>query len=407
MGVVRAVAMIATGIAGRSWRAWVTDAGAIRPWDGSPPLDWYVAADDRWHRPADEPAVRQRRIDGTPVTETRVRVPNGDVVQRIYSVADGGGITVIEIENESTMPVAVAFDRRDVLTERDVGEVPIEGIDLGPDAFVRPLGHRATLRIGIRHDDRRPGALPPGLPTATQVARGWSALAERAGRLVLPDGEGGADLAAAIVGQRCELALGVIPVAADAPAAFAVALGELVRMGEHPDPWIPELAEAVAAIGPVDGWANDVALAAAGRVLVAAGERRGRRDLDRIVARRTASSRPHTVVQGVFRVPWLESQLASGGALLPDGVPDAWLGAPIEAYGVPTGDTTSVSFAVRWHGARPAVLWEQQGEPIELSAPTLAPGWSSREPTGEALWPEPPNRWSAAADGPDSPASFS
>ena len=139
--------MITTGVTGRPWRASVTPFGAIEPWDDGEPLNWFVAADDRWHAPADQPAVRQRRIEGTAVVETRLRVPNGDVVQRVYSVADAGGLTVVEVENESTMPVAVAFDRRDVLTERQIADVPIEGIELPPEAFVLPLGHKAVLRI--------------------------------------------------------------------------------------------------------------------------------------------------------------------------------------------------------------------------------------------------------------------
>ena len=34
-------------------RASVTPWGAVEPWDGGERLDWYVAADDRWHVPAD------------------------------------------------------------------------------------------------------------------------------------------------------------------------------------------------------------------------------------------------------------------------------------------------------------------------------------------------------------------
>jgi hypothetical protein len=48
-----------------------------------------------------------------------------------------------------------------------------------------------------------------------------------------------------------------------------------------------------------------------------------------------------------------------------------------------------VAYAVRWHGSRPAVLWEQTGDPVELVAPAVAPAWRTREATGEALWPEP------------------
>jgi hypothetical protein len=334
--------------------------------------------------------VRQQRVEGTALVETRVRVPNGDVVQRVYSVADAGGLTIVEVENESTMPVAIAFDHRDVLTERQIADVPIEGIDLPAGAFVLPLGHKASLRVGVAHNGRRPGRLPARLPTATQVARGWLSLTERASRFVLPDGERGAALATAITAERCELALGSIPRAADDPAGYALALGELVRLGEEPDHWIPELVEAVERLGPLVGWDADVALAAAGRVLVAAGEARARRDLGKIVERRAPCVVPGEPPGGVRSVPWLESQLAAGGSLLPEGFPPSWLGQSFDVYGVPTGDTSSVSYAIRWHGERPAVLWEQSGPPVELTAPLVAPGWSSSEPTGEALWPPPP-----------------
>ena len=284
--------MITTGVTGRPWRASVTPFGAIEPWDGGAPLNWFVAADDRWHVPADQPAVRQRRIEGTAVVETRLRVPNGDVVERVYSVADAGGLTVVEVENESTMPVAVAFDRRDVLTERQIADVPIEGIELPPEAFVLPLGHKAVLRIAVAHGAQRSGSFPSGLATSTQVVRGWLSLTERASRFVLPDGGRGASLTEAVTAERCELALGSIPHGDDDPVGFALALGELVRIGEQPEPWIPELVGAVEQIGPRPGWDADAALLAADRVLAAAGERRAQRDLQRIIAGRRAASVP-------------------------------------------------------------------------------------------------------------------
>jgi hypothetical protein len=381
--------MITTGITGSTWRASITPWGAIEPWDGVPTLDWYVAADDRWHVPANEPTVRQSRLDGTPVTETRVRVPNGDVVQRILSVPDGGGVTIVEVENESTMPVAIAFDRSDVLTERPIGDIPIEGIDLPDGAFVLPLGHRAVLRIGIVHGEQRAGRLPIGLPASRQVANGWLGTTERASRFVLPDGVDGDALAERITAMRCEIALGAVPHGGDDPAGFAIALGELVRMGEPVGPWLVELAEAVEAIGPTTGWVHDRALAAAARVLAVAGEDRALGDLRRIVRGRTPSPRPDQTPDDLAAIPWLERRLAHGGELLPDGFPPPWLGQSFEVYGVPTGPDSTVSYAVRWHGERPAVLWEQSGTPIALTAPAVAPDWTTDEQQGEALWPPP------------------
>jgi hypothetical protein len=50
-----------------------------------------------------------------------------------------------------------------------------------------------------------------------------------------------------------------------------------------------------------------------------------------------------------------------------------------------------VSFAVRWHGERPAVLWDAP-EGVTLRAPVLDPGWSVAGGRGETLlraWPRP------------------
>jgi hypothetical protein len=394
------VAPVTTGVVGRRWRASVTTWGAIEPWDGSPPLDWYVAADDRWHVPRHEPAVRQARVDGTPVTETRVRVPGGDVVQTVYSCADAGGVTVIEVVNESSLPVAIAFDRRNVLTERPIADVPIAGITLPAESFVMPLAHKARVRIGLAHGRAAGGALPARLPTASQVARGWVALSARASRFVLPEGEDGMSLARRLIAERCEVVLRGARDPADDPPAFVVGAGELVRLGEAAAPGLVEdVAVAAEALAADARWEADVALAAATRLLAAAGEERGVRDVERIVAGRPLSSRPlssrpvspppASAPNGVFAVPWLEVQFANGTRLFPGGLRRAWLGESIEAHDVPTGASSSVSLAVRWHGARPAVLWEQSGGPVRLSSPVLSPQWESTEASGEALWPDP------------------
>jgi hypothetical protein len=256
--------------------------------------------------------------------------------------------------------------------------------------------------------------LPGGLPTARQVANGWLTTTERASRFVLPDGAVGSVLAARVTSLRCEVALGDIPSAGDDAAGYALAIGELVRMGEGPDPWLPELVEAVERLGPDGTWAASMALVAADRVLAAAGEARARRDLARIVDSRPAAERPSSPPDGLAAIPWLETLFSVDGALLPTGLPDDWLGQSIEVYGVPTSASGAVSFALRWHGERPAVLWEQAGDPVELSAPVMAPEWTTSEVTGEGLWPVPPNASPHGGVGggelpelPDEPPSFS
>lgn len=386
------MASITTGVTGGGWRASVTGWGAIEPWGDAPTLDWHIAADDRWHSPKREAAVRQRRIDGTAVVETRVRIPDGDAVQRVYSVPDHGGLTVIEVENESPLAIAVAFTTGGVLSARPPS-APIEGIDLPPGSVAFPIGHHATLTVALAHDGRGAGALPAGLPTVAGVVRGWLATVERASRLLLPDGA----LAERVVAQRCELAL-VGPAHPDTdPVGFLLAVGQLVRMGEKAADWVPDIAYALesALKAAAHDWALAASLDAAEHVLAVAGEHRACRDVQAARSRADAShSLPAMApADAALFVSWAERLLVDvqpgAGWLLPAGLPSGWEGNNFEVYGVPTGPTGSVSFAVRWHGERPAVLWEQSGEAVALASPVLAPTWHTAERKGEALWPQP------------------
>ena len=104
--------------------------------------------------------------------------------------------------NESPLPIAVAFGRGDLRSVRAPADMPIEGIDLPRGSVAFPVGHHATLTVGLAHRGGA-GALPSTWPSPEQVVRGWVAMAERAGRVVLPD-EG---LAAALVTARVDLSL--------------------------------------------------------------------------------------------------------------------------------------------------------------------------------------------------------
>ena len=74
--------------------------------------------------------------------------------------------------------------------------------------------------------------------------------------------------------------------------------------------------------------------------------------------------------------------------------PQQWWGRPLEAHGIRTRHG-AVSFGVRWHGKRPAVLWQivaGAGVDVDvvpvLTAPGLDPGWRGEGWTGEALLSE-------------------
>jgi hypothetical protein len=69
-------------------------------------------------------------------------------------------------------------------------------------------------------------------------------------------------------------------------------------------------------------------------------------------------------------------------------LPSDWLGQGIEVHEAPT-DLGSFSFGIRWHGERPALLWELDPHPgvddLELVAPGLDPMWRGAGLRGEAL----------------------
>jgi hypothetical protein len=388
------------GAVGTPCRALVApwgDVTALRGRDEEP-LSWYVAADDRWHRPATESTVRQRRLDGTPVVETRVRIPDGDAVHRVWSVPDRGGLTVVEVENESPLAFAVAFAGPRVLTERPPADVPISGIDLPDGAIVLPVGHRSLVRVAIPHDPDRFGTWSlPVLAPAQAVVRGWLTVVHRASRLVLPDD----GLADAVTAARTDLLLEG-PVDQGDPVGFLLDVAELGRLGDGPDSWMPEIVGPVAAVARLDDPEVDLALEACERLAVLARDDVAAADLARLRARRLRDGRtPGPLRTGPFSdvrrgasvgrfVADVEQRIAGGGRLLGAGLPHRWLGANFEVHAVPTGPRSSVSFAVRWHGERPALLWEQHGEPQLLAAPAVDPSWSTVEPAGETLWAAPP-----------------
>jgi hypothetical protein len=92
-------------------------------------------------------------------------------------------------------------------------------------------------------------------------------------------------------------------------------------------------------------------------------------------------------------------------------IPRRWYGQGIEVHDAPTRFGT-LSFAIRWHGARPALLWEldphDEDHAVVITCPGLDPSFRSTELRGDALL-EPPDGEvvdPAAAPGPDEGESF-
>ena len=389
----------------------------MTPWgdlefeDGTAPLRWYVAADDRWHHPAREVAVRQRLIDGTPVFETRVRVPRGDVVHTVWSTTIGDvGVTVVDVNNDSALPVAVAFSRTDLITARPMTsatEWPAPGLELPERPLVVSIGHRSTARVILRHDGRT-DALPGDVPDVESVVRGWLAVAERAGRFVVPDLIDGVPIGECVIAARCQAVLHGDD--ANVAAERLLDLDERVRANvETVDPvvvagLVEELLDELRR-DQVESTTARLALSAAARALrddhravtdlvAAVARSRGHRADDLPSAWGVAESVTSLAVSRHVLPALVHDRLArltgrDAVTLLPDGLPADWLGVSCEAHGIAVGSHHTVSFAIRWHGERPAVLWEVDGPPGVVLRSGVDSEWTTTEMRGEALWNAP------------------
>jgi hypothetical protein len=92
-------------------------------------------------------------------------------------------------------------------------------------------------------------------------------------------------------------------------------------------------------------------------------------------------------------------------------LPPEWAGQGIEVHDAPTA-SGRLSYAVRWHDDRPALLWELRPHPggpgrVTLTAPGLDPRWSSTSAQGEALlaaWPPRGGETAGSSDAGDEPS---
>ncbi|MGH8974991.1 MAG: hypothetical protein ACRD0C_17535, partial [Acidimicrobiia bacterium] len=64
--------------------------------------------------------------------------------------------------------------------------------------------------------------------------------------------------------------------------------------------------------------------------------------------------------------------------------PPEWAGQDVEVHEAPT-HFGRISYALRWHGERPALLWECERPGVRLTVPGLDRSWSTTEASGEAL----------------------
>jgi hypothetical protein len=329
-------------------------------------IDWEYHTDS-WRAPTAQSA-RQTAVAGMPVVETRVAVPSGDVIHRVYATTDA---LVIEFENASPAPIAVSLG----LPEERLDAAPrwraVEQRD-GSTVVVWPLPHRATVRAVV------PASNPRVQPAADDVIRGWTAQLERGARIDVDDEM----LQHAVDGARAALLL----------------LTGRDRPRPGPD-------EAMA----LEDWGFDAEATAVWQRLSIRDRRRASRrapldDAWAIVRAELADApggvpaRPGAFLRALREVMLRESGDAQATVALFPGFPAEWLGRAVAMHDIPTRHG-AVSCAVRWHGARPALLWSAPAG-VTLRAPLLDADWSSDTTEGEALLAEPPDQMLRLATAP-------
>lgn len=426
----------------------IDGTGTVAMADGSWRVEWGAKSGSEWRIASTERAVRQDRVDDTPVFETWMRVPGGDVIQRVGVVNDGDSrALVVEYENASPDAVVVAtVGIVDAAVGTDAGGASLDGMPwirssrvgaatVGPDvwaaveadpdgtdadghggaAVLTPVPHRQRVTVVVAID----GEPPTREVSPTEVASGWRAVTGSALEVDVPD----VQLSAAWRRVICDL---VLAAGTDDPVVAGEAAWWLDLAGLHQEADRGRTAVLRAADrGALDPDGAVVALRAlasrdlrtgepsdlaeiAGPLAAIAG-----RDLDRVtaglVARALAPTAPDAAADAADlaeRLPVADraptSPVARGAAhvlghlfddadvagalsMLPE-VPDAWHGHALDVRRMVTG-LGALSFSVRWHGERPAVLWERTGGPdgAELRCPGLDPSWSTSERSGEAL----------------------
>ncbi|HEY1738109.1 MAG TPA: hypothetical protein VGI86_05335 [Acidimicrobiia bacterium] len=378
MSEVRGSLGIVMGVLDAPTVAFVRGEGTIEVPDARIELGWSLYT-DRWHAEL-ATSTRQHAIDGMPVVETRAAVPSGDVVHRAYAVTGPPASVVVEIENASPGPVAVALRVRGDRAAADIAELVRAApgwreVEVNGDAtsLIWPLPHRASVRAVVALAGRVPSALDVrALPAPDDVVRGWSALLARGARVEVDDEA----LQHAVDGARAAL---------------------LLRIGrDRPRPTVDDVVA-------LEDWGLDAEA-------VAAWERLSIRDRRRAARRTPIADGWMTVRAGLASAPGgvpveparflravrdvlvTDAEADAQGptvALFP-AFPAEWLGRAVAVHEAPTRHG-AVSGALRWHGSRPALLWTAP-HGVTVRAPALDPSWSSDAAEGEVLLAPPPDQ---------------
>lgn len=443
--------------------AFVDERGLIGWEDGRWSLDWWIRTDG-WKFPSHTRAVRQT-VGATPIIETSFAVPGGDVVARVCAVQiSGQAVVSVSYTNDSPTPVALALVVRPIdldgvgmteaikiydntlsvdgqvrlVADRIPGgtvatagfaELPpaveranaepsteatsVEGTAQG--AMVFPMPHHSSLRVSLGAD-----LLVSDLPKLEAVEKGWSAHLDQFLTVEIEGSTFGEELALA-----------------ERRLATSTRGGKVVRSRSTLSSWsvLDDLtvADALLEMGDINPAAEIILNLLDGDRLMAMakGEREGSFDalvrlwqlsrrpevldaaaetLD-VPAEALAMATPPAVVSpsdawpvvAARKVLEVRSDIVAerdGELHLLLGFADEWRGRSIDVRNARTGMGV-LSFSLRWHGSRPALLWSIEPyladdvADVLLRAPSLDADWVSHDAQGEGLLVEQPSAKSA------------
>jgi hypothetical protein len=358
-------------VASNAPRGFVDEFGYLH-FDGGWRVEWWVGGDDHWHVPATSPSRRQRVVGNTPVVETVIRVPGGDVAWRAAAAATGdGGAVAIEFQNNATIPVALGIA---MITPADLAEpvtrpsihftAPARSVaaDGGVELLVHPVSHGSTWRASV-------GATPPAaLPPLDAIVRGWQALTRQGASIAT----GNESIDDALATARASLLLHAASLGAPRDRMRRAAVANALTYLGHDDE-----AEALRVAGRLRPQRRGLPLVSHPHASYNSDALRTLEDP--VTAAATVSA---------IRKALVDDTQGRVIDLLPS-ANESLRGRPVDITNLPT-NFGPVSFALRWHGDKPALLWEapparRRRSRVTLRASALDPDWATTEQAGEAL----------------------
>lgn len=436
--------------------ATIDDRGLAGWIDGRFSVDWWIRTGEGWRYPSRTRKVRQV-VGAVPVIETSFAMANGEILATAFvAQSSKGPVLAIDFVNDSSTPIALALAIRPIDSEGlgIIEHVKVYDNTVSIDGAVLLVADRSPSASVAVADFV---SLPPAVERASsgQAVEATSDLGTAQAAMIFPMLEQvrlsvvvGADVAPAEAGRRVAVENGwlthldrllqveVEGMEVDAELALAIRRlvttvrgGRVVRTRAGIGQWslVDDLciADALLEIGDAHSAAEivldaldpdrllaaeaverDVAMNSFVRlwqhtrrpeILAAARESLEVPDevliqITPAAALSTASSWP--VVNAVAALKTRRCFVSERGGELHmlDGFEPAWRGQKIDVRNARTA-FGRLSYSLRWHGERPALLWDLDvdadamnfSEPAAIRVPALDVEWRTDQMAGEAL----------------------